>query len=247
MTIQRWQLEHGGRTHRVEADGSARHRVRWYVDDDLVAEKAAMEDKFRLRPDDRDELGGLFVRFSGLGAPRRATLIPPGDAFEAQLASGLGGTDLVPEEGSPAAIHEQKVLAHPTRYTVIQTAGGVAAVVVPLLVAALLARLAFSLDWPDIPWPDLPAIPWPDIPWPDVPRIDLPAIPLPDWSLPQWVRDALGYVKYVWPVVLAFVIARAEVARRRRHQEQQDSRAQQQDGKKEDVSDPEGRTQGPAS
>lgn len=214
----------------MEAEGSTRHRVRWYVDDELVAERAALDDTFRLTTEEPHEAGGLLVRFSGLGAPRRATLFPPGDALEGRLASGLGGVDMVPEEGSPAALHEQKVLAHPTRYTIIQTAGGVARVVVPLLVVALLARLAFSFDWPDVPLPDLPRPDLPDIPWPDV-----PSIPLPDWSVPHWVEDALGYAKYVGPVVLAFVVARAEIARRRRHQEQRE------------VSDPEDRTPGPAS
>ena len=38
-TDQIWTLRHEGRTHRVEASGSARHHVRWYVDDDLLAEK----------------------------------------------------------------------------------------------------------------------------------------------------------------------------------------------------------------
>lgn len=217
MTVQRWQLTHEGREHRVEAEGSARHRVRWYVDGALVGERTAMEDKLRLRPTDRDreDLGGVLVRFSALGAPRRATLFAGGDGLEARLSAGLGGTDLAPEEDSPAAVHARKVLAHPTRYTVVQTAGGVAAVVVPLAVAALLARLAFSIDWPSIPFPDLPDLP--DVPWP---QIDLPDLPLPDWSLPGWIEQVLGYAKYVWPVVLAFVVARAEVRRRRRQHEE---------------------------
>ncbi|MDZ5619836.1 hypothetical protein SFC88_03310 [Nocardioides sp. HM23] len=210
MTGQRWDLDVEGRHHRVEADGSTRHRVRWYVDDQLVAERTAMEDKIRLRPSGDAAghgLGAVLVRFSTLGAPRRATRLPPDEALDVQLSTGVGGTDLVPERGSKAAQHDERMLAHPTRYTVIQTAGGVATVVVPLLVAALLARLAFSFDWPAIPWPDLPDIPWPEI--------RLPGIPLPNWSLPGWVREALGYAKYVWPVLLAFLLARAEIRRRR--------------------------------
>jgi len=217
--VQRWELEVDGRVHRVEAEGSTRHHVRWYADDALIAERKALEEKIRLRSsaDDTDgtDFGAVLVKFSTLGAPRRATLFDPGDGLDVQLSTGVGGTDLVPEQGSKAARYDEGMLAHPTRYTVIQTAGGVAVVVVPLLVAALLARLVFSFDWPDIPWPDLPRIPWPDlpdIPWPD--------IPWPDVTVPGWLREALGYAKYLWPVLLAFVIARAEIRRRRKQREQ---------------------------
>ena len=74
-------------------------------------------------------------------------------------------------------------------YTLRATLGGTAGIVVPLVVAWLLARFAFSIDLPDLPLPDLPdlpSIPWPDIPWPD---ISLPDISLPGWSLPGWVQD----------------------------------------------------------
>ncbi|UMG94557.1 hypothetical protein [Nocardioides sp. TF02-7] len=223
MTAQRWHRTVEGRAHRVEAEGSARHRVRWYVDDELVAERAALEDKIRLRAADRDDLGGVLVRFSGLGAPRRATLFAPGDTLEVQLGTGAGGTDLDPEPGSAAERHEQRMLAHPTRYTLLSTATAVAAVAVPILLAALLARLAFSIDLPDLPWPDLPRIPWPDLP--AVPWPDLPSVPWPDWSVPGWVREVLSYLKYVWPVVLAFVVARGEIRRRRREAERREAAA----------------------
>lgn len=190
--MQVWRLTVDGHDHRVEADTGVTHRVRWYVDDELVAEKKAMEDKLRLS----SGVGELEVRFSGLGAPRRAT-----------LGSFLDGTDLVPDPGSKAALHEQRVREHPRRYAVVATVGGAAKVVVPILLAVLAARFAFSFD---LPTPDLPSLPVPDLP-----SLPLPSIPWPDWELPGWVRSVLDKAKYVWPIVLAYVVARAEIRRRR--------------------------------
>lgn len=208
MVVQRWELEDdAGRVHRVETEGSTRHLARWYVDDELVAERASLDAKITLRPADREELGSVVVRHTQLGAPRRATLFAAADADPAALA-GIGGIELSPEPGSPAATYAARVLAHPTRYTLLRTAGGVAAVVVPIVLGALLVKLAFSLPLPDIPWPNLPSVPLPDLP-------DLPGIPWPDVTLPAWVREVLGYAKYVWPVLLAFLLARAEIRRRR--------------------------------
>lgn len=204
MGMQRWTSTVDGRAHRVEADDGLTRTVRWYVDDELAAEKRAMEDRFRLESDDQR----LEVRFSSLGAPRRAT-----------VGTGADAVDLVPEPGSKAARHEEAVLAHPTRYSVVQTVGGIAKVVVPIALAALLARFAISLPWPSVPTPDLPSlpsIPWPSIPWPSIP---LPSISLPDWSPPGWVERVWDVAHYVWPVVLAFVLARAEINRRRRQDE----------------------------
>jgi len=210
-TDQVWTLEHEGRAHRVEAGGSVRHHVRWFVDGDLLAEKSELEGKVTLKPDD-DAAGQLVVRFSGMGTPRRATLY---DADEvAQAATGLGGVDLVPADGSKAAAYEQGLRDHPGRYAAIATVGGVAKVVVPILVGLLLVRFAVQIPWPDwnlpnLPSPDLPSVPWPSIPWPD----------LPDVSLPAWVGWLLDKVKYVWPIVLAYVLARAEIKRRRQQDE----------------------------
>lgn len=206
-TDQVWTLEHEGRQHRVVAGGGMAHEVRWYVDDELLAEKKAWEDKLTVEAPGHK----LRVVFSGLGAPRRATLYD-GEA-EVQALTGLGGVDLVPEAGSKAAAYEDKVREHPTRYALIATVGGVAKVVVPILLTLVAVRFAVRIPWPDVPFPDLPdlpSVPWPDIPWPD-----LPSIPFPDVSVPDWVRWLLDKVKYVWPVVLAFVIARAEIKRRR--------------------------------
>ncbi len=194
---QRWTLVVDGRTHRVEATDGFSRTVQWYVDDELVAEKRSAGEKVRLKADaDR-----LEVRFSSVGAPRRAT---------------VGGVDLVPEPGSKAAHYEEAVRAHPGRYALLQALGGVARVGVPILAAYLLARLAIVLPLPSVPLPDLPSLPSPDLP--SLPLPDLPD--LPDWSLPGWVQQVLDIAKYVWPVLLAYVLARAEINRRRRQDEQ---------------------------
>lgn len=217
---QVWDLVVAGRRHRVETRGSFSRRLHWYVDDDMVAEKKSSEDKIRLTAEGRPELGVVGVRFGRLGRPRRATLYEHdatgGPDASARAVAGIGGLDLRPEPGSSAAVHEDRVRAHPHRYAVIQTLGGVATVVVPIILVALLARLAFSIPLPD--W-DLPRIPWPDIPWPDIPWPDLPQIPWPDLSVPGWLAWLLDHVKYVWPVLLAYVLARGEIKRRRKQDE----------------------------
>ncbi|MBA2954798.1 hypothetical protein GON03_10715 [Nocardioides sp. MAH-18] len=192
MGTQVWSGTVGGRTHRVEADDGLTRAVRWSVDGELAAQKRSTQEKVRLEvaPD------RLEVRFSPLGAPRRAT---------------VGGVDLVPEPGSRAARHEEAVGGHPERYALIQAAGGAAKVVLPILLTVLLARFALSLPLPSIDGPDLPSLPLPDLP------------DLPDWSLPGWVEQAIGVVKYVWPVVLAYVLARSEINRRRRQDEERGS------------------------
>ena len=203
-----WTLDHEGRSHRVEAGTAMSHHVRWHVDGALLAERTTWDDRVVVKPEDA-AAGQLVVRYSGMGKPRRATLLGPDD--EAGALTGLGGIDLVPEAGSPAAAYEDRVRLHPNRYAAIATVGGVAKVVVPLLLGLLVVRFAVSLPWPDVPLPDLPdgpdlpRVPWPDIPWPDLPEV----------RLPDWLRWLLDKAKYVWPVVLAFVLARAEIKRRR--------------------------------
>ena len=188
---QVWTLEQEGRHHRVEASGSASHQVRWLVDGELVADKKAWEEKLTV---EGKELGRVVVRFSVFGKARRATLHGPDE--EAQSLAGLGGVDLVPEPGSAAAAYEDGLRLHPTRYAALATAGGVAKVVVPLLFGLLAIRFAIAIRWPDIPFPDLP-----------------------DVGVPDRVRWLLDKVKYVWPIVLAYVIARAEIRRRRKQDE----------------------------
>lgn len=211
--MQVWERTVAGRHHRVEAEGSVRRRQRWYVDGELVAEKRSVEDSVELQDEDRPELGAVKVKFSALGSPRRASVHD--DVIGA--ITGVDGTDLVPEEGSPAALHEERLLAHPNRYAAQKAGIAIAVIAVPALLG-LLARLFPDFE---IPLPDLPSIPWPDIdlpsiPWPD---IDLP-IPRLDLEVPGWVRQVLDVLGYVWPVALAFLLARGEVNRRRKRDEQ---------------------------
>jgi len=201
--VQTWSLTVDGVAHRVEASGSLRHHIRWYADDEMVAEKKAAEERLHLTS---DEHGALGVWYGALGGARRAS---------------LNGIDLDPEPGSPAARYEERVRAHPGRYAAIQTAGGVAKVVVPIVVALLLARLAFSFDWPDLNFPNLPS--------PDLPSPILPDIPFPDVSLPGWLRWILEHAKYVIPILIAFGLAQAEVKRRRKQDELRAEREKQRD------------------
>jgi hypothetical protein len=219
---QVWTLAHDGRTHRVEASGSSAHQVRWLVDGESAAEKKSWDEKVSL---DGAELGTVVVRFSTLGRPRRATWFAPGE--DAQALAGVGGVDLVPAEGSAAAAYEEKIRLHPGRYAALATAGGVAKVVVPLLLGLLAIRLAVNIPWPDLPFPDLPDLP--RIPWPDLPSVPWPDLPgPPDVRVPDWVRWLLDKAKYVWPIVIAYVLARAEINRRRKQDELRRARAEEQ-------------------
>jgi hypothetical protein len=214
--LHRWHLTVDGHTHRVEVEGSWSRTIRWYVDDELVATKKSSEDKVSLASD-AESGQAVGLRFTALGRARRVTLFEGDDKVpaKAQAAIGTGGVDLDPEPGSPAALREQRIRDHPWRHATVATLGGVAKVVVPILLGLLVVRFAVNLPWPswNIPWPDidLPRIPWPEIPWPDV--------DLPDWEAPAWVRWIADKAKYVWPVVLAFALARAEVNRRRKQDE----------------------------
>ncbi|CAB4698861.1 MAG: hypothetical protein F2667_04340 [Actinobacteria bacterium] len=206
-TQQVWTATTDGREHRVEAElGPVSRRLRWSVDGAEVGTTKSASEKITVESTDPATAATVRVRFSTLGRPRRATLV----------REGSPDLDLVPEAGSAAATYEDRVREHPQRYAAIETLGGVATVVVPILVATLLARVAFSVPWPTIDLPDLPRIPWPDlpgIPWPDLPGIPWPD--LPDIAVPAWIEWTARNAKYVWPVVLAFVLARVEIRRRR--------------------------------
>lgn len=228
---QAWDLVAEGRRHRVETTGSVSRTLRWRVDGQVVAAKKSSEDTVRLKPGDRlkgeddggpddppadaaPDVGSVTVQYTGLGKPKRATWYPPADGAAVRAALGTGGIDLEPEPGSPAALREERIRQHPRRYALVATAGGVAKVVLPLLLGLLAVRLTVALPWPD--W-DLPSIPWPDvdlpsIPWPDV---DLPDVDLPDWQAPAWVRWIADKAQFVWPVLLAAYLARREIRRRR--------------------------------
>lgn len=218
-TTQRWELDRDGQHHELTAEpGALRRTLVWRIDGETVVERTSTSERLQL------EHGALAldVRFSALGAGRRATLheVEEGSASgkakdKAEL--GLGGVDLVPEPDSPAARHEQWLLDHPRLHTLRATAGATAGVLVPILLAALLARFAFSFDLPDLPLPDLPDLP--SIPLPDLPSIPLPDISLPDWSLPGWVEQVGRVLKFVFPVLLAVALARAELRRRRSQEE----------------------------
>jgi len=216
-TMQRWDLAADGRRHRLEVVGAIRRTVRWYVDDELLATVETSDDNARLVPETTPGTGpfwALRLRFTSLGRLRRATLVTgetPADAKKQTLLA-TGGIDLEPEPGSPAARREEWIRKHPGRYAAFAAAGGVAKVLVPLVLGLLAVRFVVDLPWPswDVPWPEitLPAIPWPQIPWP---RIDLPA-----WHAPAWLSWVLEHVRYVWPVLVALVLAKNEIARRRK-------------------------------
>lgn len=232
--VQVWALTVEGTHHRVEVRGSFPRRVRWFVDGECVAEKKSSEDVLRLT---HPEHGTVGVWHSALGRARRASLFRAEDGAppaSAKALTGLGGLDLTPEPASPAAAHEARVRAHPRRYALVQTLGGVARVVLPLVVALLLARLAFSIDWPDWDLP-LPSVPLPSIPWPSVPW---PSIDLPEVRVPGWVQWLLEHAKYVVPVLIAFGLAQAEV-RRRRTQDELRTRHASAEADREDPADDE--------
>ncbi|MDQ6523109.1 hypothetical protein RB608_05840 [Nocardioides sp. LHD-245] len=225
--VQVWEGVVEGRHHRVEMSGGLIPLISWTIDDEPVATKKVTDAKVMLaEPHEREGAAvRLVVRTTRLSTrPRRATVLGPEEL--------IGGIDLTPAPGSPVAVHHDKVLAHPRRYTAITTLGAAAGVIVPIVVIALLARLATKIPWPDIPWPDidLPSIPWPSI---DLPSIPWPSVDLPDVTVPGWVEFVLDNAQYVVPVVVAFVVARAEIRRRRGQQLPAEERARTGDGSDE--------------
>ncbi len=203
---QRFDLVVDGMTHHVEVvDGAFRRTVTWFVDGELVATKKSSEDRLKvpaghgIDADVRAGLGDLGLLFSKLGKPLRATWYPDG-AGPKELV-GVGGIDLDPEPGSPAARYEDRVRARPRLYAAQRAGGGVLAIVIPLLIALVVARFAVSLPWPDVSIP--------------TPNIDLPSIPLPDWQAPGWLKSTANALSYAWPLVIAVAIAMAEIRRRR--------------------------------
>lgn len=229
---ERWALSLGGRTHEVTVvDLDVRRRLTWLVDGVEVASKETSDEKVILVAPAESEAGAAAVRLwlpMFVGPTRRVALFGPGPGKGARerAEADRGGVEFAPEPGSKAAKRQTWIRDHPTLYTLKQTLIAVAGVVIPLVLGSYVVRFALNLPWPDwlhlpdIPWPDisLPRIAWPDIPWPDIPwpDITLPAIPWPEWSLPPWVEWLLDNAKYLWPIVLALVMARAEVRRRRK-------------------------------
>jgi hypothetical protein len=197
-TTERWTLRAAGRTHLVEVDPAGLgRRVTWRVDSEEVGSARSGDGRMRILPGDEtdDAIGVVALRFGAWGPARRVTWYDGGrESATAAAVVGVGGLDFEPEPGSRAARREEWIRAHPRLYTIRQTLVRLGTVVGPLLLAALLARFAFSIDLPDLP--DLPDIPWPDlpdlpgIPWPDLPDVDLPAVP-------GWVREVADKAKYV--------------------------------------------------
>ncbi|MFD4325874.1 hypothetical protein ACFWQC_14650 [Nocardioides sp. NPDC058538] len=215
--VQIWSRTISGHTHHLEVTGEIVRRFVWTVDGEEVLTRKTSDDRARL---ESKEHGSLLVIHSGLGTPRRATYFEPGEDLAGM--AGIGGTDLTPEPESRAAAYERRVIDHPKRYALIETLGGAAGVVggivAAMVVAWIIARISLPdidlplpnlPDLPDLPLPDLPSIPWPSIPWPDLPNV----------QVPEWVKWVANHLKYVWPVVLAFVLAQGEIKRRRKHAE----------------------------
>ena len=216
--VQIWSRTISGHTHHLEVTGEIIRTFVWTVDGEEALTRKSADDRARL---ESKAHGSLLVIHSGLGTPRRATYFAPDEDLAGM--TGIGGVDLTPEPGSRAAAYEQRVIDHPKRYALIETLGGAAGViggiVAAMVVAWILARVSLPdidlplpnlPDLPDLPLPDLPSIPWPAIPWPD----------LPDVQVPEWVTWVANHLKYVWPIILAFVLAQGEIKRRRKHAEQ---------------------------
>ncbi|TQL66756.1 hypothetical protein FB381_0621 [Nocardioides albertanoniae] len=223
--VQIWSRTIDGSTHRLEVTGEIVRTFVWTVDGDEVLTKKSADDRARL---ETEHLGSLLVVHSGLGTPRRATYFAPDEDLGG--LTGIGGLDLTPEPGSRAAAYERRVIDHPKRYALIETLGGAAGVVggivAAMVVAWILARISLPdidiplpnmPDLPDLPLPDLPSIPWPSIPWPD----------LPDVRLPDWVTWLADHLKYIWPVIFAFILAQSEIRRRRKHAEKSGLQAEE--------------------
>lgn len=214
-----------GRRHRVETSVDGwRNDATWWIDEEQVATGRSSENSIHLIPEENhplaDEVGAIRARFTTLGAPLRATWFE-GARAEAKSASyiGTGGLDLVPEEGSPAALREERMRTNPRRYASLHVAKGVADVVVPILIAVVVFWLARRVDLPSLPWPDwdLPSIPWPSI--------DLPSFPRLHWDPPSWLVWVADHAKYVLPILLGLVVARREITRRRTQDELRARRA----------------------
>lgn len=226
---QVYEMEIDGRVHRVETsvgDGW-RNEATWWVDgEEIATARSGTEDNLYLSVGRdhalADHLGVVRARFTALSKPVRATWFE-GSRTSAEAAAriGAGGIDLIPEEGSPAALSEERMRANPRLHAARHVVGGVAKVVLPILFTALMIWLAGRIPWPD--W-DLPFIPWPSI--------NLPSIPWPDWELPRLDWDAPGWVvwlaehaKYVLPILVGLVLGRREMRRRREQDELRARRA----------------------
>ena len=230
---ERWLLTHEGAAHVVEiAPSGVGRRVTWTIDGAPVAAKTGHDDRVVL---DGGAHGALAVRLRPLVGPARRVTWWSEEQSAGALASalvGLGGLDLDPEPGSAAARREDWIRAHPRRYAARRIGTRAAGLVAVAVAVWLLTQVVL----PAIPWPDwrLPSIPWPSIPWPQIPW---PSIPWPDWSppaVPEWLRSVARSVQFVWPVLLAALLVRAELRRRRDQDERKRATA---DGRRDSGSE----------
>ncbi|MDO9352785.1 MAG: hypothetical protein Q7T55_03770, partial [Solirubrobacteraceae bacterium] len=208
---ERWRLGREDHAHvvAIASSGTFSRTIVWTVDGQEVARKRTSEERVTLAADGHDLAVTMKISDWSDSARRvRLFAASSSSAAHAVALTGLGGEDFHPDPGTKAARRQARMAAHPTRYTIQRTATAIAGVGVPLLVIWLLGQLigqiAFpDVDLPEIPVPDidLPSIPMPSI---DLPDVDLPALP----ALPGWVKEILGALKYVFPVAVAFVIAR---------------------------------------
>ena len=210
----------------MEVAGSVARTVTWYVDDRLIAVKKSAENTVHVKPGDRlgkgvptgdadaweqPDADALTVKFGAFGRIKRVTWYRAQGTLSATACAvlGRGGIDLDPAPGSSAALREERARRHPGRYAALAVAGGVMKVVAPVLLGLVAVRLTLAIPWPD--W-DAPSLPAPDI---DLPSFPTPHVDFPDWQLPGWVAWLAEKVKYVWPILLAWVLARREIRRRR--------------------------------
>lgn len=229
---QVYEMVIDGRRHRVETsvgDGWKNSATWWVDDEELATATSAAADNLYLVADEEhalaDEVGAVRARFTTLSKPVRATWFEgERSVAEAKAQVGVGGLDLVPEPGSPAAVREERMRARPRLYAARHVAAGVGKAVIPILLAALAARFVVSIPWPD--W-DLPSIPMPDLDLPTIPwpSIDLPSIPWPDWSAPGWLVWVLDHLKYILPILAGLLLARAEIMRRLHQDAERERRA----------------------
>lgn len=222
---ERWRVERDGAEHVVSIakDGVFQRKFRWTVDGDEVAEKRTSDDRFTLSADDHPY--AVTIRMAQFSDSARRVQLFTGDdstVVQATAATGLGGTDLLPDAGTRAARRQARMAENPTLYTAQRTLGAVVSIVGPIVVIWLLAQLLSVIPWPDV---DLPDVPWPDIDLPDAPDVPLPDINLPSIDLPDlpaWMEQVADAAKYVVPVLIAFGVARGEIRRKKRADERRE-------------------------
>ncbi|MEL4504292.1 hypothetical protein AAEX63_03335 [Luteococcus sp. H138] len=213
--VQRHLIVLRGHRYVLQSSRGPRPRLSLWVDGEEQAHRdATFATEVTLAPKDADEHGRVEVRLTRTGRIRRATLYV-----------GEREVDLDPEEGSKAHRRLQRERAHPRLYAGLDVLVAVLGVLIGLLGLGAMVKvllepvIRFLLGL--IPDVDLPSIEWPKIPWPSIdlpeiawPHIDLAWIPwhlIPEFEVPEWVWWTLDHGR---PILIALVIAVAEVRRR---------------------------------